>query len=179
MTTATKITLVRILMIPAFMITMYLSGGTGFLWCLVSFIIFVVASMTDFIDGYIARRYDQTSDFGKFLYPLADKMLTVAAFCIFCQWGRFPAWALVVVLCREFAVTGLRLIAVQKGKVIAAGWSGKIKTASTMVGLGAMILLAYPLLDTIVVWMTVATTLYSGTEYFIKNWRCLCDTVSN
>lgn len=179
MTTATKITLIRIFMIPAFMVTMYLSGGTERLWCLVSFIIFVAASLTDFVDGYIARRYDQTTDLGKFLDPLADKMLTVAAFCIFCEWGRFPAWAVVLVLCREFAVTGLRLMAVQKSKVIAAGWSGKIKTASTMVGLCVMILFSHPVLDAVVVWMTVATTLYSGTEYFIKNWRCFCEPVIN
>ena len=178
MTTATKITLIRIVIIPAFMVTMYLSEGTNLLWCLVSFAIFVLASITDFVDGYIARRYDQTSDLGKFLDPLADKMLTVAAFCIFCQWGRFPAWALVIVLCREFAVTGLRLVAVQKGKVIAAGWSGKIKTASTMVALCVMILFHYAVLDAVVVWMTVITTLYSGTEYFIQNWRCFCDPVS-
>ena len=71
----------------------------------------------------------------KFLDPLADKLLTIAAMCMFCQWGVFPAWALMIVLTREFAVTGLRLVAVQKGNVIAAGWSGKVKTASTMVGL--------------------------------------------
>lgn len=178
MTTATKITLDRIVMIPIFMITMYMSKGTDLMWCIVSCAVFVVASITDLIDGYIARKYDQTTDLGKFLDPLADKMLTVAAFCIFCQWGRFPAWALVIVLCREFAVTGLRLMAVQKGKVIAAGWSGKIKTASTMIGLCVMIVFQHTLLDTVVVWMTVATTLYSGTEYFIRNWRCFCDPVS-
>ena len=178
MTTATKITLVRIFMIPAFIVTMYLSGGTERLWCLVSFFIFVAASITDFIDGYIARRYDQTTDLGKFLDPLADKMLTVAAFCIFCEWGRFPAWAVVIVLCREFAVTGLRLIAVQKDKVIAAGWSGKVKTASTMIGLCLMLFFSHPVLDMVVVYLTVATTLYSGTEYFVRNWRCLCEPVS-
>ena len=178
MTTATKITLVRIVMIPVFMITMYMSKGTDLMWCIVSCAVFVVASITDLIDGYIARKYDQPTDLGKFLDPLADKMLTVAAFSIFCQWGRFPAWALVIVLCREFAVTGLRLMAVQKGKVIAAGWSGKIKTASTMIGLCVMIVFQHTLLVAVVVWMTVATTLYSGTEYFIRNWRCFCDPVS-
>ena len=175
MTTASKITMVRIFMIPAFMITMYLSGGTKLLWALISLAIFVVASLTDFIDGYIARHYNQTSDFGKFLDPLADKLLTIAAMCIFCQWGRFPAWALMIVLAREFAVTGLRLIAVQKGNVIAAGWSGKVKTASTMVGLCAMIVLSYPVLDGLVIGVIVITTVYSGVEYFIANWKCLWD----
>ena len=164
-------------MIPAFMVTMYLSGGTELLWCLISFVIFVAASLTDFIDGYIARRYDQTTDLGKFLDPLADKMLTVAAFCIFCQWGRFPAWAVVVVLCREFAVTGLRLVAVQKGNVIAAGWSGKVKTASTMVGLCAMMALSgvqmFAWVNPAVIGLIVVTTVYSGAEYFVRNWKCL------
>ena len=132
MTTASKITLVRVAMIPAFMVTMYLSGGEAGLWMWISLAIFIVASLTDFIDGYIARHYNQTTDFGKFLDPLADKLLTIAAMTLFCEWGVFPAWALMIVLTREFAVTGLRLVAVQKGTVIAAGWSGKVKTASTM-----------------------------------------------
>ncbi len=112
-------------MIPAFMATMYASGGQSGVWMLVSLVIFVVASLTDFVDGYIARHYNQTTDFGKFLDPLADKLLVIAAMAMFCQWGVFPAWALMIVLTREFAVTGLRLVAVQKGTVIAAGWSGK------------------------------------------------------
>ena len=141
MTLASKITLVRVAMIPAFMVTMYLSGGTPGLWMYVSLAIFIVASLTDSLDGYIARHYNQVTDFGKFLDPLADKLLVIAAMCMFCQWGVFPAWALMIVLTREFAVTGLRLIAVQKGHVIAAGWSGKVKTASTMVGLCVMMAL--------------------------------------
>lgn len=115
MTLASKITLVRVAMIPAFMVTMYLSGGTPGLWMYVSLAIFIVASLTDSLDGYIARHYNQVTDFGKFLDPLADKLLVIAAMCMFCQWGVFPAWALMIVLTREFAVTGLRLIAVQKG----------------------------------------------------------------
>ena len=175
MTTASKITMLRVFLIPAFMVTMYLGGGEDLMWKLISLAVFVIASLTDFVDGYIARRYDQTSDFGKFLDPLADKLLTIAAMCIFCQWGRFPAWALMIVLTREFAVTGLRLIAVQKGNVIAAGWSGKVKTASTMIGLCVMIVFSYPILDTVVMAMIAATTVYSGVEYFIKNWSCLWD----
>ena len=121
MTTASKITLVRVALIPVYLLTMYLSGGQSGLWMYVSLGIFIVASVTDFVDGYIARHYNQTTDFGKFLDPLADKLLTLAAMCMFCQWGTFPAWALMIVLTREFAVTGLRLVAVQKGNVIAAG----------------------------------------------------------
>ena len=141
-------------------------------------IVFIVASLTDFVDGQIARRCNQVSDFGKFLDPLADKLLVIAAMVIFVQWGRMPSWALMVVLTREFAVTGLRLIAVGNGRVIAAGWSGKIKTASTMVGLCVMmaapsiapLAAAQELLDCIIVWIIVLTTLISGIEYFCKNW---------
>ena len=174
MTLASKITLVRVAMIPAFMVTMYLSSGTPGLWMYVSLAIFIVASLTDSLDGYIARHYNQVTDFGKFLDPLADKLLVIAAMCMFCQWGVFPAWALMIVLTREFAVTGLRLIAVQKGHVIAAGWSGKVKTASTMVGLCVMMALpGVAVLNWVVIGVIVLTTVYSGVEYFIQNWKCL------
>jgi CDP-diacylglycerol--glycerol-3-phosphate 3-phosphatidyltransferase len=128
------------------------------------------------VDGYIARKYNQVTDFGKFLDPLADKLLVIAAMAMLTEWGKFPAWALMIVLTREFAVTGLRLVAVQKGTVIAAGWSGKIKTASTMIGLCAW--MAFPtvaLLGNIVAGVIVVTTVYSGVEYFIQNWNCLWD----
>ena len=174
MTTASKITLVRVALIPAYLVLMYLSGGgaNGYMWGALA--LFILASVTDFADGYIARKYNQVSDFGKFLDPLADKLLTLAAMCMFCEWGSFPAWALMLVLTREFAVSGLRMIAGPKGKVIAAGWSGKVKTASTMVGLCAV--MAFPTVSwlvTAVVWMIVITTVYSGVEYFVQNWKCL------
>ena len=176
MTTASKITLTRVLMIPVYLVTMYLSRGQSKVWLYVSLAIFMVASLTDFVDGYIARHYNQVTDFGKFLDPLADKLLTIAAMCMFCEWGVFPAWALMIVLTREFAVTGLRLIAVQKGTVIAAGWSGKVKTASTMVGLCIMMALpSIAILNWIVIVIIVGTTLYSGVEYFIQNWKWLWD----
>ena len=174
MTTASKITLARVAMIPAFMATMYLSGGESGLWMWISLGIFILASLTDYVDGYIARHYNQVTDFGKFLDPLADKLLTIAAMTLYCEWGVFPAWALMNVLTREFAVTGLRLVAVQKGTVIAAGWSGKVKTASTMVGLCMMMAIpGIPMLNGIVIGMIVITTLYSGIEYFVQNWKCL------
>ena len=176
MTTASKITLVRVVMIPAYLVTMYLSHGQAGLWMYLSLAIFIVASLTDFVDGYIARHYNQTTDFGKFLDPLADKLLTIAAMAMFCEWGVFPAWALMVILTREFAVSGLRMVASQKGSVIAAGWSGKVKTASTMVGLCAMMALpGISILNWVVIIMIVATTVYSGVEYFVQNWKCLWD----
>ena len=176
MTTASKITLIRVFFIPIFMVFMYLSGGQPGLWMWLSLGVFILASITDYIDGEIARKYNQVSDFGKFLDPLADKLLTIAAMTMFCEWGSFPAWALMIVLTREFAVTGLRLVAVGKGKVIAAGWSGKVKTASTMIGLCAM--MAFPTvgwLSWTVLGVIVVTTVYSGVEYFIQNWNCLWD----
>ena len=176
MTLASKITLVRVVFIPFYMVCMYLSSGTPGLWMWIGLAVFVLASVTDFVDGQIARRFNQVSDFGKFLDPLADKLLTIAAMTIFCQWGKMPAWVLMIVLTREFAVTGLRLVAVGKGVVIAAGKSGKFKTASTMIGLCVM--MAFPQIDIlnwVIIVVIVATTLYSGVEYFIQNWNCLWD----
>lgn len=177
MTTASKITLIRVAFIPLYMVFMYLSQGVANSWQIwVSLGIFILASLTDYVDGEIARKYNQVSDFGKFLDPLADKLLTIAAMTMFTEWKIFPAWALMIVLTREFAVTGLRLVAVGKGNVIAAGWSGKVKTASTMIGLCVM--MAFPqimILNWIIIGIIVVTTVYSGVEYFAQNWNCLWD----
>ena len=176
MTTASKITLARVALIPVYMVLMYLSGGNAGPMMYAALVLFIFASLTDFVDGYIARHYNQVSDFGKFLDPLADKLLTLAAMCMFCQWGSFPAWALMIVLTREFAVSGLRMVAGPKGKVIAAGKSGKFKTASSMIGL--CVLMAFPTvawLAWVVVAMIVITTVYSGIEYFVQNWKLLWD----
>ncbi|MBQ7329307.1 MAG: CDP-diacylglycerol--glycerol-3-phosphate 3-phosphatidyltransferase [Oscillospiraceae bacterium] len=176
MTLASKITLVRVAFIPLYMVMMYLSGGMSGLWMWLALAVFIIASLTDYVDGQIARKCNQVSDFGKFLDPLADKLLTIAAMTMFCEWGQMAAWALMLVLTREFAVTGLRLVAVGKGKVIAAGWSGKIKTASTMIGLCVM--MAFPgvgWISTAVVAVIIVTTVYSGIEYFVQNWNCLWD----
>lgn len=176
MTTASKITLARVALIPIYLVLMYLSGGQAgpMMWTALG--VFIFASTTDFVDGYIARHYNQVSDFGKFLDPLADKLLTLAAMCMFCQWGTFPAWALMLVLTREFAVSGLRMVAGPKGKVIAAGKSGKFKTASTMVGL--CVWMAFPgiaIVGNVVMWVIVVTTIYSGVEYFVQNWSAFLD----
>ena len=174
MTTASKITLARVAFIPAYMACMYLCNNQQNIWTWLALGLFILASITDYIDGQIARRCNQVTDFGKFLDPLADKLLTISAMVMFCRWGQFPAWALMTVLTREFAVTGLRLVAVGNGTVIAAGWSGKVKTASTMVGLCvAMAVPTVALVDTVVVAVIVITTVYSGVEYFIQNWKCL------
>ena len=166
MNTANKLTLLRVVMIPAFLLVLYLDVPGASYWALA---IFVAASLTDTLDGYIARHYNQVTDFGKFMDPLADKCLVVAAMLWFVEIGQMPAWMLLIVICREFAVSGLRMIASDKGRVIAAGWSGKVKTASTMVCVVLMFLPIPPVVNTLCVWVITLTTLYSGVEYFVKN----------
>lgn len=174
MTTASKITLVRVILIPIFMVSLLLSTTYGDWLRWVALAVFVLASVSDFVDGYIARHYHQVSDFGKFLDPLADKLLVTACMMILAGWGRMPSWLVFIVIAREFAISGLRMVAANNGTVIAAGWSGKIKTASTMVGLIAMMALpGIPALDTVVNVVILITTVYSGVEYFCKNWSCL------
>lgn len=171
MTTASKITLFRVIMIPFFMVSLILSenGADWLRWAALA--IFVIASVSDFLDGYIARHYNQVTDFGKFLDPLADKLLVTACMMIFVGQGRMTDWIVFIVIARELAVTGLRLIAVSNGRVIAAAWSGKIKTTCTMVGLVAMLaIVGVPVLDTVVSLVILVTTVFSGIEYFVKNW---------
>jgi len=166
MTTANKLTILRIVLIPVFLIVCYwnFSGST---W--VALAIFIVASLTDLLDGYIARHYNQITDFGKFMDPLADKMLTMAALCVFVDSGIMYGWVLALVLFREFAVSGMRLVAVEGGKVIAAGWSGKVKTACTMVCICIMMVVHIYAVNLICQGIILMTTLYSGVEYFVKN----------
>ena len=173
MTTASKITLVRVVLIPVFMVFLILSADNPALrW--VALGVFALASLSDFIDGQIARRCNQVTDFGKFLDPLADKLLVTSCLIIFVGQGRMLDWIVFIVVAREFAISGLRMVAANNGKVIAAGWSGKIKTASTMVGLLLMMALpGKPTLDLVVSIVILATTIYSGVEYFVKNWHIL------
>ncbi len=166
MNTANKLTLLRIALIPVFLIILYW-GFPYANW--VALAVFIIASVTDFADGYIARSRNMITDFGKFMDPLADKMLTMAAMCWFVQNGEMFGWVLALVLLREFAVSGMRLVAVEQGKVIAAAWSGKIKTASTMVCICLMLAFNAAWLDMLSQIVILVTTLYSGVEYFIKN----------
>ena len=168
-TTANKITVLRIILVPVFIVLLYL-GQTY--WALA---VYIIACISDFVDGKIARKYNQITDFGKFMDPLADKMLVLAAMCYFVEVGLIPGWVVAVVLLREFGVSGLRLLAVEQGIVIAAAWSGKIKTGVTMVALGVLILAGQPWFPApeviaVVCWLLILiTTLYSGIEYFAKN----------
>ena len=166
MNTANKLTILRVVMIPAFLLVLYLDVPFANYWALA---IFAAASITDTLDGYIARHYDQITDFGKFMDPLADKCLVFAAMLWFVEGGQMPAWALLIVAVREFGVSGLRMVAADKGRVIAAGWSGKGKTAATMVCIILMLLPLPEIVDQICTAVIVLTTIYSGVEYFMKN----------
>ena len=133
MNTANKLTMLRVALIPVFLILLYLRFPFHMYFALT---VFILASVTDFVDGYIARHYNQVTDFGKFIDPLADKVLVMAALLWFVEAGRLPAWVLLVVIVREFAVTALRLIAVERGRVIAAAWSGKAAHCPACAGSG-------------------------------------------
>ena len=174
-----KLTMMRVVLVPVFMIFAALShyGTADFnaAFMLTAGIIFAVASFTDFLDGYLARKNNLVTDFGKFMDPLADKCLVTAAMLWFVEIGQMPAWALLIVIVREFAVSGLRMIAADKGRVIAAGWSGKVKTASTMVCIVLMLLPIGYWVNSICVAVIVLTTIYSGVEYFTKNLDVLSD----
>ena len=166
MNTPNKLTLLRVAMIPVFLVVLYLGfPGSNY----VALAVFVAASLTDLLDGHIARSRGLVTDFGKFMDPLADKVLVVTAMLWFVQCGRMPAWAVAIVIFREFAISGIRLIAAERGRVIAAAWSGKIKTACTMVFLTLMFLPLPEWVDTLGVWVIVVTTVYSGLEYLVKN----------
>ena len=167
-----KLTLLRFALVPVFMVFMYIDNPYSYL---IGLIVFAVASFTDFLDGSIARKYNMVTDFGKFMDPLADKCLVTAAMLWFVEVGQMPAWALLLVIVREFAISGLRMNAATTGRVIAAGWSGKVKTAATMVCIILMLLPIPSVVNTLCVAVIVLTTIYSGVEYVMKN----LDVISN
>ena len=162
-TTANKITMLRIVLIPVFLVLAYMGS------MIPALAVYVIACLTDFVDGYIARHYNQISNFGKFMDPLADKMLVLAAMCFFVENGQMAGWAVAIVLFREFAVSGMRLLAVERGQVIAAAWSGKVKTFATMICLAVMMVVNLPAINLVSTIIIVATTVYSGVEYFYVN----------
>ena len=168
MNTPNKLTLLRILLVPFFVLFLLLPAVPHHY--LFAGLIFGAAALTDHFDGRLARKHGQITDFGKFADPLADKCLVMAALCWFVETGDMVGWVLAVVLLREFAVSGMRLIAVEKGRVIAAGWSGKVKTASTMVCICLMLFGIPHWLNLVCQGIILVTTVYSGVEYFAKNW---------
>ncbi len=162
--TANKITVARTALVPVLLVFAY----SDLRW--IALTVFIIACLSDLVDGYIARRYDQVSTFGKFMDPLADKILVLSMMCFFIEKGQIPGWAVAIVLVREFGVSGLRLLAVGQGKVIAADMSGKVKTVCTMVCLGAMLVFNHSaFINAAGCAVIVLTTVYSGIHYFIAN----------
>lgn len=177
MTTATKITLLRLILIPI-MVVFLIIPKSGILimnfdlYEFIAAIIFVIASFTDFLDGYIARKYNQITNFGKFLDPIADKILVLAAMTYLISTGRIAFWAVLIIIFREFLVTGIRLLAVEKGEVIAASNYGKLKTIATMIALIIMMFnnLYLPIILVDTIWyIAVFLTIFSGLDYLFKN----------
>lgn len=163
MTLANKITILRVLLVPIFLVLLYTGHN------LIALVVFIVASLSDLLDGYIARNYNQISDFGKFMDPLADKILVISAMCYFVEYSRMSGLVLALICFREFAVSGLRLLAAGENVVIAAGKSGKVKTISTMLCLIFMLVINNKITDRIACTVILLTTLWSGVEYFINN----------
>ena len=156
----------RVIMIPLFLILLYLDFEYS---NYIAMGIFIIAGLTDLADGIVARKRNQVTDFGKFMDPLADKVLTFAAMLWFIEIGLMPAWLVLIVIIREFMVTGMRLVAAAKGTVIASTMFGKIKTTVTVC---ALILMFLPLHEWMLVscWVLIGiTTVGSGIECFVKN----------
>lgn len=168
-----KLTMLRIIAIPVFIVVLMM----GYRYA--ATIIFILAAATDMLDGHIARKYNLVSNFGKLMDPLADKLLVMSALVCLVELGDVAAWMVVLILAREFAVTGLRQIAVEQGIVIAAAPTGKIKTITQMIAIPLLLLDNWPFeyigipMDTIFLWIAVIMTIVSGTEYFWKNRQLL------
>ena len=167
-----KLTLLRVFMVPFFVILL-LAWPDLFLMRVIADIIFIAASITDFLDGYIARSRNLITNFGKFMDPLADKLLVVSAMICLTSLGWLPAWFTIIVVAREFFISGFRLIAVENGKVIAAGWWGKFKTAFSMIMIIVMVLhIDNPVIyviEQILMWVSLALTVISMIDYVVKN----------
>ena len=174
-----KLTLVRVGMIPVFLVV--LMGGFLDMQTarIAAVAIFALASFTDFLDGYIARKYKLITNFGKFMDPLADKLLVCAALVAMVALGDIAAWVVIVIISREFLVTGLRLIAVEQGAVLAAGVWGKLKTVSQMLMIMLVLLsIQIPVVQVVgqaLIWLSAALTVVSGVEYFVKNIHVIKD----
>ena len=176
MNTPNKLTVLRMIMVPFFMAFLLLDAS-NVAYVLIALVLFIIASLTDAIDGHLARKHNLVTDFGKFMDPLADKMLTTAAFLGLMHHGRASAVAVMLILTREFIVSGIRLVAAGGGKVIAASIWGKMKTVFQMVAIIAAIILLLPIFPEtasvtvthILVWLSAVVTVFSGADYVIKN----------
>jgi len=166
------LTISRILIVPLLVVVL-LTKIEG--WEFIGLGLFLVASVTDFLDGFLARRRKQVTSLGKLLDPAADKILTSAAFISLVGLGLAPAWMVVVVVAREFAVSSLRSLAAAQDVVLAASFSGKVKTTTQIIAISLLIITdqlgAFSLLAPLSLWVALGATLYSGVEYFVRNGR--------
>ena len=164
-----KLSIIRVALIPVIVVLLYQQSDA----CrIIAGALFIIASLTDFLDGYIARKYNRVTNFGKFIDPVADKLLVLTTLIMLLHRGQTEAW-IIIILCRELAVDGLRLVAVTQGKVIAASPFGKIKTTCQMIMITAAILLNQSAFSTwymiILTAAAVVMTLFSAVDYFVKN----------
>lgn len=169
-----KLTVLRVILIPFFVAFLLLSpGNEAFKW--VALAIFIIASLTDMADGKIARKYNLITDFGKFMDPLADKLLVCSAMICLIDLGKIPSWVVVIIIAREFIISGFRLVAADNGRVIAASYWGKFKTTFQMIMVILMIadlgtlVPYYDLLTQVIMWIALALTIISLIDYIVKN----------
>lgn len=177
-----KLTILRAIMIPFFLVFLYMSVMEGhdfgwFKW--VALGVFIAESLTDMLDGKIARKYNLVTNFGKFMDPLADKLLVCSALIALSDIGRMPAWIVIVIIARDFIISGFRLVAAEKGVVIAAGWSGKIKTTVQMImvcflvaDLGGKV---FYVIDQVLIYLALVLTIVSLLDYLVHNKAVLKD----
>ena len=179
LTIASKVTIARICLIPVFIVCYDLWGG---LWSgAIPAAVFVLASMTDWVDGYLARSRNEVTNFGKFMDPIADKLLVMSAFVLLVGDGRMTGVSCIIILAREFIISGFRLIASDRGMVLAAGKLGKIKTTLQIIAIVLLLLINFPFvyigipMDKIVLAAAVVMTVWSGADYIVKNRQILKD----
>lgn len=186
-----KITLSRIFLIPIFILLLSIPFNWG-TWDIgetslpvsdfIAALLFILAATTDWVDGHYARKHNLVTNLGKFLDPLADKLLVSAALILLVEMGMAPAWLVIVIISREFAVTGLRLVAAGEGIVLAAGSMGKLKTATQMIAIAILLLHQFPFsyigfpFGTVMLYAALFFTIVSGVDYFMKNWHVMRDS---
>ena len=170
MNTPNKLTVARMILVP-FLVLFMLTDLGGEANRYIALAIFVVASVTDWFDGKLARKYNLVTDFGKFMDPLADKLLVCSALICFVELDKLPAWMVIIIIAREFIISGFRLVASDNGIVIAASWWGKSKTISQMIMIILLIadIPALSVLNTVLIWVALILTVVSLIDYLVKN----------
>ncbi|MBP3926510.1 MAG: CDP-diacylglycerol--glycerol-3-phosphate 3-phosphatidyltransferase [Clostridium sp.] len=172
-----KLTILRVIMIPFFVFFLLCQGGENRTFRMIAVVLFIIASLTDLLDGKIARKYNMVTNFGKFMDPLADKLLVCSALICLIELGQLPAWMVIVIISREFIISGFRLVASDNGVVIAASYWGKFKTTFQMIAVILLILdiPALRLVTTLCVWVALALTIISLVDYIAKNYKILTE----